>query len=81
VSTVFAKVLPERAQAKMPVLAARARVGAGSSQDNVVSAMCAWLFCWRDGASWRALVRLPADELRKALSAAVKTAVDGDDGE
>lgn len=81
VSTVFAKVLPERAQAKTPVLAARARVGAGSSQDNVVSAMCAWLFCWRDGASWRALVRLPADELRKALSAAVKTAVDGDDGE
>ena len=76
----FAKALPERTQAKTPLFAARARVGAGASEESA-AAMSIWMLGWRDGASYRALMRLPADELRKVLAAMVKTAIDGDDEE
>ena len=76
----FAKALPEHTQAKTPVFAARLRVGAGG-QGNPAAAMSTWLFGWRDGTAYRALARIPADELGRALSAAVKTAIDGDDKE
>ena len=76
----FAKALPEHAQAKTPMFAARLRMGAGNSEDSA-AAMSVWLFGWRDGAAYRALMRLPAEELGKALSAMVKTAIDGDDEE
>ena len=76
----FAKALPERAQAKTPMFAARLRVGSGDGKDAGAT-IVAWLFGWRDGAAYRALFRVPADELRKALAAAVKTAIDGNDEE
>lgn len=76
----FTKVLPEHAQAKTPMFAARLRMRVGNSE-NSATAMSVWLFGWRDGAAYRALMRLPAEELGKALSAMVKTAIDGDDEE
>ena len=79
IGKAFAAALPERNQTKQPLLAARGQTNIELGERR--TAVSVWLFGWRDQTDYRALVRVPLDDLASIVSAAFGMAMGAGKGE